>query len=192
MLLGVAPPKTVFEPFASYITFLFIGSFILAQRCSRIGSIGRFALDPRASVGRRKTESHPVRLRGGDGLHVGVDFQHRDDGRDVRHRHEHSGGLLSRRRARTARRSTRATPTGLMLMTSFAASVGGLATPIGTPPNMIGLEKLRALGVDFSFFQWSMLGFPLVGVLFLFMFGCMNFFCRARRARDSRRGRISP
>ena len=32
----------------------------------------------------------------------------------------------------------------LMLMTSFAASVGGLATPVGTPPNLIGLGFIRA------------------------------------------------
>src|SRR5436305_1354410 len=48
--------------------------------------------------------------------------------------------------------------TGLMLMTSFAASIGGLATPIGTPPNIIGLGYIRGLiGVPFSFFNWPII-----------------------------------
>ena len=43
-----------------------------------------------------------------------------------------------------------------MLMTSFAASIGGLATPIGTPPNVIGLGFIRQLvGVEFPFFKWA-------------------------------------
>ena len=53
--------------------------------------------------------------------------------------------------------------TGLMLMTSFAASIGGLATPVGTPPNVIGLGFLRSLvGVEISFFRWMAVGVPVV------------------------------
>ncbi len=67
-----------------------------------------------------------------------------------------------------------------MLITSFAASIGGLATPIGTPPNMIGIGLLRnELGVEFSFFQWMMLGSPIVVLLFLFMYFYLNWFCPA-------------
>jgi sodium-dependent dicarboxylate transporter 2/3/5 len=43
--------------------------------------------------------------------------------------------LLDERRTQ---RIDRRFATGMMLMTSFAASIGGLATPIGTPPNIIG------------------------------------------------------
>jgi di/tricarboxylate transporter len=35
--------------------------------------------------------------------------------------------------------------TAMMLITSFAASIGGLATPIGTPPNVIGLGFIRQI-----------------------------------------------
>ena len=66
--------------------------------------------------------------------------------------------------------------TALMLMTSFAASVGGLATPIGTPPNVIGLGFIRQLtGVEFPFFKWAVIGVPVVVVLFLWLFFYLNW-----------------
>ncbi len=56
---------------------------------------------------------------------------------------------------------------GLMLMTSFGASVGGMATPVGTPPNLIGIGMLeRITGTRISFFTWMAIGVPLVLVLF--------------------------
>ncbi len=56
---------------------------------------------------------------------------------------------------------------GLMLMTSFGASVGGMATPVGTPPNLIGIGMLeRITGTRISFFTWMAIGMPLVLVLF--------------------------
>lgn len=70
--------------------------------------------------------------------------------------------------------------TGMMLMTSFAASIGGLATPIGTPPNVIGLKAIREqLHVDFPFFQWMLLGVPVVVVCFAIMFAYLNYLCPA-------------
>ncbi len=54
-----------------------------------------------------------------------------------------------------------------MLMTSFGASVGGMATPVGTPPNLIGIGMLeRITGTRISFFTWMAIGMPLVLVLF--------------------------
>jgi len=51
--------------------------------------------------------------------------------------------------------------TGLMLMTTFGASVGGLATPVGSAPNMIGLGYIRSLlGVEFPFLKWCAVGVP--------------------------------
>jgi sodium-dependent dicarboxylate transporter 2/3/5 len=62
-----------------------------------------------------------------------------------------------------------------MLITSFAASIGGLATPIGTPPNVIGLGFIRQmLGADLSFFKWMMLGVPVVIVLYIFLYFYLN------------------
>lgn len=57
----------------------------------------------------------------------------------------------------------------LMLAIAYAASIGGTATLIGTPPNMafVGiLEKLFPEAPTISFFDWFKVGFPLV-VLFI-------------------------
>jgi sodium-dependent dicarboxylate transporter 2/3/5 len=63
-----------------------------------------------------------------------------------------------------------------MLMTSFAASVGGLATPVGTPPNVIGIGFIRSqLGIEVPFFSWMLVGVPIVLVLFAFLFLYLNW-----------------
>lgn len=48
-----------------------------------------------------------------------------------------------------------------MLMIPFAATVGGLGTPVGTAPNLIGLGHIRKLGLDISFLHWMQLTLPL-------------------------------
>jgi len=46
---------------------------------------------------------------------------------------------------------------------AFAASIGGLGTMIGTPTNAIAVALIReTLGVQISFFEWSVFALPLV------------------------------
>ena len=70
--------------------------------------------------------------------------------------------------------------TAMMLITSFAASIGGLATPIGTPPNVIGLGFIRRiLGAEIPFFKWMMIGAPIVIVLYIFLYLYLNYLAPA-------------
>jgi len=56
----------------------------------------------------------------------------------------------------------------LLLGIAYAASIGGVATLIGTPPNAILAGLLRStLGVDLGFFQWMAFGLPLAAVFLL-------------------------
>lgn len=59
--------------------------------------------------------------------------------------------------------------TGLMLSIAYAASIGGIATIIGTPPNVVtvGLIK-RFYDKDVSFATWMVIGIPLMlAILFV-------------------------
>lgn len=56
----------------------------------------------------------------------------------------------------------------LMLAIAYSASIGGMATLIGTPPNLVLAGVVQeSFGVEISFFQWFMFGFPLSVILLL-------------------------
>jgi sodium-dependent dicarboxylate transporter 2/3/5 len=180
VVMRVAPARDVFAPFADPLMFLFIGSFIIAR------AIFLHRLDRRLAFGVLSIKwvgARPGRILVAFGavtafisawisntattammFAIGMAilaflFDNEREG----------GSKINRRYA-----------TGLMLMTSFAASIGGLATPIGTPPNVIGLGFIRQLvGVEFPFFKWAMIGTPVVIILFLYLSFYLNFLCPA-------------
>ena len=180
VVMRVAPARDVFAPFADPLMFLFIGSFIIAR------AIFLHRLDRRLAFGVLSIKwvgARPGRILVAFGavtaflsawisntattammFAIGMAilaflFDNEKEG----------GSKINRRYA-----------TGLMLMTAFAASIGGLATPIGTPPNVIGLGFIRQLlGVEFPFFKWAMIGTPVVIILFLYLSFYLNALCRA-------------
>jgi solute carrier family 13 (sodium-dependent dicarboxylate transporter), member 2/3/5 len=53
----------------------------------------------------------------------------------------------------------------LMLSIAYSASIGGLATLIGTPPNAIFASLSKSiLDIDISFGQWLLIGMPISGI----------------------------
>ncbi|WP_435095381.1 SLC13 family permease [Halarchaeum sp. P4] len=51
----------------------------------------------------------------------------------------------------------------MLLGTAYAASVGGVGTLIGTPPNAIVAGQLQQLlGYEITFFDWLLIGLPIV------------------------------
>ncbi len=49
----------------------------------------------------------------------------------------------------------------------IGANVGGIGTPIGTPPNAIALKYMQDLGLDVTFGKWMMFGIPFVLIMLL-------------------------
>ena len=55
----------------------------------------------------------------------------------------------------------------LTMSIPVAANLGGMGTPIGTPPNAIALQQLSEMGMGIDFGKWMMFMFPFVIVLLL-------------------------
>ncbi|MBA4800923.1 MAG: DASS family sodium-coupled anion symporter [Euryhalocaulis sp.] len=53
----------------------------------------------------------------------------------------------------------------LLLGLAYAASVGGLGTPVGTPTNLLVIGWLQETGRDIGFAQWMGLGVPVVALM---------------------------
>ncbi|MDO4259764.1 MAG: DASS family sodium-coupled anion symporter [Actinomycetaceae bacterium] len=52
--------------------------------------------------------------------------------------------------------------TGIALSIPVAANVGGMGTPVGTPPNAIALGALEEVGMSVSFLDWMLAAVPLM------------------------------
>ena len=58
----------------------------------------------------------------------------------------------------------------LILGIPFAANIGGMATPVGTPPNSIVRDRLASSGIDITFQHWMVLALPVTLILFFFAY----------------------
>ncbi|MEX0711391.1 MAG: DASS family sodium-coupled anion symporter [Pirellulales bacterium] len=180
VLLRVAPARQVFAPFADPLMFLFIGSFILARaiflhRLDRrlafaVLSLGWVGASPgrilfafgavTALMSACISNTATTAMMFAIGLSI-LNFLFEQE--------KAGGPAIDRRYA-----------TGMMLMTAFAASIGGLATPVGTPPNLIGLSFIRrSIDVEVPFLKWMLIGTPIVICLYLYLFCYLNYFCPA-------------
>ena len=56
----------------------------------------------------------------------------------------------------------------LALSIPIAANIGGLGTPIGTPPNAIAIGQLASSGIEIGFGSWMLRFVPVVAIMILF------------------------
>jgi solute carrier family 13 (sodium-dependent dicarboxylate transporter), member 2/3/5 len=57
---------------------------------------------------------------------------------------------------------------GLMLAVPFAANIGGLGTPVSSPPNAVALGYLQKAGYSITFLEWMLVAVPLMAGLLAF------------------------
>lgn len=169
VVAGVAPAKEVFRPFSEPLVFLFIGSFMLAEaiRIHRLDRRLAFAVLALPAVGER-----PGRILAAVAAVSATISAFISNTATTSMMVTIAAGILTAIDDAVdagepgARRPDPGWASGLMLAVAFAASIGGLATPIGTPPNLIGLGFIRTeLGVDVSFPSWCLIGVPVATLL---------------------------
>lgn len=167
-LLGVAKAREVFAPFADPVILLFLGSFLMAEALRVHGLDRRLALRVLALPGATRS---PRRVQWTVGLvtalvsmwisNTATTAMMLPIGLGLVRALMPAGGPAEQRRT-----------SALLLMIGLSASIGGVATPVGTPPNLIGLGLLRQLGgITLSFPAFMLLGLPLsLGLLGLAAF----------------------
>ncbi len=169
VILHVAPARVALAPFADPIVFLFIGGFILAQAMFVHGVDRRIAYTALSLPG-VGTGAFRILL-----VYTGVcTFLSMWISNTATTAMMFPIGLsIVAHLMRTApghRDQVRKYAVAMMLLTSFGASVGGMGTPVGTPPNLIGIGMLeKIVGVKITFFAWMALGVPIVIVLFAYL-----------------------
>ena len=169
IVLGVAPARAVLAPYADPVIFLFVGSFLMAEAfqkygldhrvASRLLGTGRFA---RTLMGR---------LLGIGGASALVSTCLSNTA---------TAALMTPIAVGAARRDGAIPPagtgagrptveaSGMLLMVAYGASIGGMATLIGTPPNLLVAGYLERLcGVRVGFVPWLLFGASIACVLFV-------------------------
>lgn len=160
-LFSIATPREAAAPYGDSIIFLFMGGFMIALGLEKHNLHQRIALNL-------------IRLTGTSGNGIIMGFML-------------ATALISMWISNTAtavmmlpiansvttllRKEISATDqtkferfaTGLMLSIAYAASIGGIATIIGTPPNVVTVGFIkRFYNQDVSFATWMLIGVPLM------------------------------
>ncbi|SDM35377.1 solute carrier family 13 (sodium-dependent dicarboxylate transporter), member 2/3/5 [Halogranum gelatinilyticum] len=184
-LVGVEPAGTVTAAYAEPVVFLFLGGFLLALAIERSGLHRRLAFVVLSRLGtatRRLvlgfmlvaaflsmwvSNTATAMLLVPVGLAVVANLGGTEtDGHTERERGDDPAVVTPA--AVTTERPNSNVATALMLAIAYGASIGGVATPIGTPPNaiLVGVAA-TALGVEIGFGQWVAFALPLVAVFLL-------------------------
>lgn len=160
---GVETMGEAASPYASPILFLFLGGFLIAIAMQRWGLDRRIALVTLRAVGTR-----PARMVGG--------FMLATAGLSAFVSNTATAAMMlpiGLSVSRLLRRGDESAPgardfeTSLFLGIAYAASIGGLATIVGSPPNGILVQFAgRELGIDVGFLAWVRIGLP-IAALFL-------------------------
>jgi sodium-dependent dicarboxylate transporter 2/3/5 len=155
-LVGVLDAKQVGQAYGDKLVLLMMGGFMLSTAMQRSGAHRRLALGMVALFGRRG---------GGRGIVFGFMF---------------ASAFLSMWISNTAtalmllpivaavaeKSSDRRFYGCLLLGVAYAASIGGIATPIGTPPNLLFFDNyVKAGGTEPTFAQWMIWTLPIVVVM---------------------------
>ncbi|MBX3321617.1 MAG: DASS family sodium-coupled anion symporter [Phycisphaeraceae bacterium] len=161
---GIMSTSKAAAPYANELIFLFLGGFVLGIALEKWNAHKRIALSiillvgtsPRAIIGGFMLATAILSMAVSNTatvimlLPIGVSVI----------------ALVNRAKASTDDRHSRNFAIAMMLGIAYAASIGGVATINGTPPNGILIAFLKdATGVEISYFQWLRFGLPLVCIM---------------------------
>ena len=157
-LLGIASMNAAAAPYANPVIFLFLGGFLLAAAFQRSGLHRRVALAIVASVGTR-----PDRLVLGFLTATAAISLWVSNTATVVMLLPLAMPVIALVCGEGEQRKDDPFEPALLLALAYGASLGGIGTLIGTPPNALFAGFMAEThGVRVSFVRWMLLGVPLV------------------------------
>jgi sodium-dependent dicarboxylate transporter 2/3/5 len=172
IVLGVAPARAVFQPYADPVIFLFVGTFLLAEAFKKYGLDRRVAA--RVVGGGEGGSGLARRVIGVGGATAFISCWLSNTATAALMTPMALGiaGATGRDGAAPPAGGVGDAPRGgrgtaaILLMVAYGASIGGMATLVGTPPNLLTAGFIdRLCGVKVGFAAWLLFGVPIAAVL---------------------------
>jgi solute carrier family 13 (sodium-dependent dicarboxylate transporter), member 2/3/5 len=182
-LLGTASIKDALSPFANPIIMLFLGSFILAQ-AMRVHSLDQkiaFSVLSMKSV--RKSKTRILFAFGLISLFLSMWISNTATTAMM---FPVALGVSGSFKTESQKNGGMPFNAILLLTLAYAASVGGIGTPIGSPPNLIAIGMLERLAdYKIDFFQWMIIGFTILLPMYIALFIYMKFKLKGNSVRGN-------
>ncbi len=171
IMLNIADAEEVFGAFGNSTIFVFIGGFIIAEAMRKHGLDRRFAFGILSLPGVAQSTTRIIIAFGAITALLSGFVSNTATAAMMMPIAAGIVGFLASVLSHDAEEEVDPQrlhfATALMLMVAYGASIGGLLTPVGSPPNLIGRAYLEEeLDIIVPFFQWMVLAFPLVIVMF--------------------------
>jgi len=167
-LLGVATGKEIAPKYINSIIFLFLGGFLIAQAMENTGLHKRIALNMLARL-----HAGPLQLAIGFSAATAFLSMWISNTATTMLMVTIALPLLQRLIEEHGEEQVGALATSFLLIIAYSANIGGMGTPVGTAPNLVFLENVRAVSPEMtpSFLEWMMIGVPMViaGLAVLFL-----------------------
>ncbi len=172
-LLGVMNGKEVSSTYFNHVIFLFIGGFLMALAIQKWGLHRRIALTILKVVG-----LSPARILFGFMFASAFLSMWISNTATTMMMVPILLSVVTKFEEINGREKNQKFAVGLLLATAYSASIGGLATLIGTPPN---LSFSRIYNIYFpsapevSFVDWFVFALPVTVIMFLILFLYLRF-----------------
>lgn len=162
-LLGISNINQAAAPFANPVVFLLLGGFLIALAVERWNLHRRIAFHIILGVGNR-----PLNLIGGVMLATAALSMWISNTATTVMMLPIAVSLITviLPESQTRGRDGGNFATAMMLGVAYAASIGGMATLIGSPPNALAASYLgQTFNVEVSFAEWMAVALPIVAVM---------------------------
>ncbi|PKF55156.1 anion transporter [Alteromonadales bacterium alter-6D02] len=171
-IVGVAPIKVATASYAHPLIFLFLGGFLISIAMERWNLHQRIALKTMAFVGSKPSQQ----IAGLMAVTAFLSMWMSNTATSVMMLP--IGLSIIEMVNQTRQQPNKSFSKAMLLSIAFSASIGGLATLIGTPPNALMAAYLAEnYEIEIGFAQWMMVGLPLSALMLVICWFLLTRVC---------------